>query len=171
MRTAFIVIGPESSCTRLVKHLLIDAGCYGDKTNQQRLDKAIPDNEKLMVFHQSIPHGNTYPNLEAIEKRFKRAGIETKWIVVLRDMVPTILSKVKRGHQPNSKNAFKALQEEIYYIFASMRIFKPDYYLVNASNIIFSLEGLEHFCGLELDIHTITNEDRKHYKNISALAW
>ena len=78
MRTAFIVVGPESSCTRMVKELLIDAGCFGDKTNQQQLDKAIPDNEKLMVFHRSVPHGNQYPSLENIERRFKKGGIKCK---------------------------------------------------------------------------------------------
>lgn len=171
MRLAFIVIGPASSCTRMVKELLIDAGCYGDKTNQQTLDNTIPDDWDLMVFHRSVPHGRYYPSLREIERRFNRAGIRTKWIVVLRDWIPTIRSKMKRNHQFNLNSALVAVQEETYYIFAHMREFKPDYFLVNASNLKQSIEGLKAFCKLPLDETKIRDEDSKHYQNLSAMAW
>jgi LPS sulfotransferase NodH len=38
-KRAFLVLGPESSGTRLMTKLLMVAGCYGDDGHVQRLDR------------------------------------------------------------------------------------------------------------------------------------
>ena len=71
MKRAFLVLGAESSGTRLVTRLLIAAGCHGDGGHQQPFDKwqaaSSPfDGKDPIVWRRSYPwtEYHLWPNLK-----------------------------------------------------------------------------------------------------------
>ena len=55
----FLVIGPESSGTRMLAQAFISSGCFGDAGHSQRLDRDISVGKTPKVLRSSLPHGRT----------------------------------------------------------------------------------------------------------------
>lgn len=73
---AFLVLGGESTGTRMVTQLLCEAGCYGDHGHQQRLDNSLPIDQPLVVWRRSVPHARKMPDIQAMISRLEDFGYE-----------------------------------------------------------------------------------------------
>lgn len=91
-KRAFIILGPESSGTKVLTKVLIKAGCAGDGWHRQRFDKEDPT-EPLVVLRRSYPHGGKWPVLAAIVARFERLGYEVRVVLIVRSMQFTMASR------------------------------------------------------------------------------
>jgi len=139
---AFIVIGPESSGTRVLTRMFVEAGCFGQDTNGQKLDlvlggqdtfERVVGNSEKLVFRRSIPHSKTWPDINGIHLFFESKGFTPLWLITCRDWYSNIRSKIKRGHANKWEKAITAYKKEWEYLVANKSYFRGQYYYVNMS--------------------------------------
>lgn len=79
-RKAFLVIGPESSGTRVTTKVLIENGCFGSDKHFQPMDgfrdPSLLDPYDFVVIRRSVPHNKYYPDMNRIYDYYGRAGFE-----------------------------------------------------------------------------------------------
>lgn len=109
-KRAFVILGPESSGTRLLTRLFIEAGCAGDDGHVQRLDTERPV-EPLVVIRRSYPYGNVWPDLAQLSGRFQNAGYDIFVVVILRSLQFTVLSSLQQNHTKSEQKARHRSQE------------------------------------------------------------
>jgi LPS sulfotransferase NodH len=106
MRRAYLVLGPESSGSRMLTEALVAAGLYGDAGHVQRLDTMdLADGPDGIVWRRSLPHGEDWPAVEALVAQLRAAGYAVTALVILRQREITAESQVRAGHSPNMATA------------------------------------------------------------------
>lgn len=181
MKKVFIVIGPESSGTKIVTRLLCMAGCAGDYEHEQRLDKFVYEDGieigtilgeyETIVLRRSIPHSSELrPDIQGIGAKFQSAGFEPYWIVVMRDWCCNAKSKVSVGYQPRLETSKKNLVDEWTHIGSIFVEFDGRFYIVLTSCLFTNPErvlgGLEDWVGFSFpnDAKKIVfDADKKYY--------
>jgi len=119
-RRAFLVLGPESSGTRLWTRILMMCGCYGDGGHSQRLDSlALPD-EPLLVWRRSLPHAKQWPNVQAMARKLREGRYTVHALVCMRDWWALLRSQVRNGHVESVEDAATNAQEAYRRIFAGL---------------------------------------------------
>lgn len=93
MKRAVMVIGPESSGTRVVASILVAAGCAGESTHEQRFDW-WPPTEDLIVWRRSLPHRNEWPDLGCMVRGLHAAGYNVHGVFTERLDAPMIQSQM-----------------------------------------------------------------------------
>lgn len=106
---AYIVAGPESSGTKFVHRLLIEAGA-------RKL--ADPPSAKPVALHRSWPHGMRYPSFQ--EELGHISATSPFVVVTVRDFFATGHSQVAAGHVPNWISAEENIQRAYTNIFAQI---------------------------------------------------
>lgn len=151
-KRAFLVVGPESSGTRLVTRLLIDAGCHGsDKHFGQPFDSGIPDAPPdLAVWRRSVPHNHRWPNITRMVNLLRNRGYSVQMIVTTRDWYAMIQSQVKAGHVTNMHHAYANLQRAYTHIFSNSNV---EYIILSYENLVQrpkeAIAALFHLINLE----------------------
>lgn len=125
-KRAFLVLGAESSGTRLLTQQLVGVGCYGDFGHVQRLDTAVPADEPLIVWRRSLPHGNDHewPNIGGVIDQLAMDGYEVTAVVLTRDWHCTAISQ-EGQHVANVSEALaniRAAYREIFFALVSTEI-------------------------------------------------
>lgn len=158
-KTAYLVLGAESSCTRFITNLLIKAGCSGktwNKSHEQEIDFKDPTDD-LVVRRRSYPHKwdnpNNYPYIikdtigwpdtDAMYSRLNNLNYEVKVIVTMRDFYTTSQSGVNVGFRPHTNTLSKAYQntkESYKRIFSFINKYDLDYVVINYESLIVSGE-------------------------------
>lgn len=102
MRVAHLVLGPESSGTRLVTRILIKAGAYGHDTHEQSLDWNPPPHQgshnlqpEELVWRRSLPHDNLWPDLAGMVRELRREGYLVRAIFTDREDEAMAKSQVR----------------------------------------------------------------------------
>lgn len=138
---AFIVMGPESTGTRLLTRVLISAGCAGDGGHEQRFDERIPPPEEVgrdIVWRRSIPHfeSEKMPSLDRMER--KLAGYETKVLLTSRSFYPTAKSQMThRDHIEDIQQAYERIRNGYAHAFDQVK---------DRDFMIVTYEGMERSC-------------------------
>lgn len=125
MKTAFFVLGPESSGTRMMTQAFISVGIYGDGGHGQRLDKALKNNDfskvpDLIVLRRSIPHGMDWVKIGEIVKKMESFEYDVIPIFIVREREATAKSQVKRNHAYNLKAAHEHITRAINHIWRAL---------------------------------------------------
>lgn len=133
MNQAYLVLGPESSGTRLVTKLLIDAGCFGDGGHEQRLDKEGDATKSLIeearlpqdgpvVWRRSYPHGGSWVDISKAVVQLRRHGYKVTAVITTRDWFPMIRSQIKEhsGHVNRYDTGEQNAQKAYRKIFADL---------------------------------------------------
>jgi hypothetical protein len=116
---AFLVVGPESSGTRMVTDALIRAGVFGQSGHCQEMDKLnFSGRPDLIVLRRSVPHGDLWPDLSRIVRGMTEAGYTVLPIVTYRDKDFCVKSQLRVGHQETEAGA------RVNYYWAYKHIFK-----------------------------------------------
>ena len=119
MRRAFLVLGPESSGTRLMTRILIGAGCLGDDGEIQRLDSGIPD-APLIVWRRSIPHAAKWPAIPQMVADLRVADYPVMAVVTTRDWSAMTKSQIAAGHVADPGMALQHLQRAYPFITGAL---------------------------------------------------
>lgn len=169
-KTAIIVLGAESSGTRLVTRCLISAGFFGDGDHDQRLDQEVP-NVRQIVWRRSLPHGTEWPDLDQMLQVLLANNYSVRVIGIIRMQPCTILSKLVNNHAESVVMACNEIREAVKRIGC----FTTDN---NLPTVWLTYEGLVNDYGafqlamlawgikLPEAPETITNENKKWYVTI-----
>jgi hypothetical protein len=99
MKTAYFVMGPESSGTRMMTQAFCSLGIHGDFDHGQRLDNLeFSGQPERIVFRRSFPHGDDWPDPADLVRRMQAAGYEVVPVLMIRDLIANIDSQVRSGH-------------------------------------------------------------------------
>ena len=134
---AYLVLGAESSGTRILTQQLIAVGCYGDGDHIQRLDTAVPDNEPLIVWRRSLPYGegHKWPDLIGMIKELHTAGYEVRAVVVNRDWHCTAISQ-QGQHTTDVGEALANIRRAYLEIFTALAKTKTRYELTSYEALV-----------------------------------
>ena len=158
-KTAYLVLGAESSCTRFITNCLIKAGCSGKTWNdnhEQAIDFEEPTDD-LIVWRRSYPHKwdkpNDYPYIikdtigwpdtDAMYERLIDLDYEVKVVVTTRDWFVTSMSGVNKKFRPHTNTLPKAYdntQKSYKRIFSFINKYDLDYIVVSYESLIVSGE-------------------------------
>jgi hypothetical protein len=112
--TAYLVVGAESSGTKLMTSILVRAGCQGTDGYPQEWDAGIEailwGNVHRFVWRRSIPYAGMWPDLYGMvsDCRAKSHFVQIIWMT--RDWHAAAQSQVKHGHVPTLEAARANLQ-------------------------------------------------------------
>lgn len=112
----FFVVGPESSGTRFVTQLFLDAGCEGDAGHVQRFDDAWPVPTGPIVWRRSLPHGGVMPDLTECLMRIHDNGLTPVIVLCMRDWHATATSQVRLGLAYDMEDAYKRIRAALNLI-------------------------------------------------------
>lgn len=118
-KRAILVLGPESSGTRMMTKVLIAAGCDGDGDAVQRWDDIIPTGE-LIVWRRSVPHAGRWPDIAQMVKALRAAEYDVSAIVTSRAWWPMAQSQVRRRHVWKLADAYEHLRLAYPHIFMAL---------------------------------------------------
>jgi hypothetical protein len=124
---AFLVVGPESSGTRMVTDSLIKAGVFGQSGHRQEMDSLdFSGRPDLIVLRRSVPHGDLWPDLSRIVRSLSEAGYGVLPVVTYRDKDFCVRSQLRVGHQETESGAranYYWAYKHIFKHFASCGLF------------------------------------------------
>ena len=124
-KTAYFVLGPESSGTRMLTEALCRCGIYGDAGHVQRMDDLdFAKTPERIVFRRSLPHGGAtarhWPAIAGIVLRMREAGYRVVPILILRDLDATVKSQVAFPHVPNEAEARYNVQYAVQHALSQL---------------------------------------------------
>lgn len=171
MSKAYLVLGAESTGTRLVTRLLIECGCIGDGGHEQRWDKQLPhsDNQPLIVIRRSFPHLKQWQNLYDLLQKLRKNDYDQLIAVVLtRDWNSVIQSQLNYGHTKSKEDSATNIRRAYYWIIKQLYEFNIQYY-IQTYEALKDESILRNFIkeiGLELpeNHEQITDQNRKYYQ-------
>jgi len=121
MKTAYFVLGPESSGTRMLAQAFVGAGCFGDGGHQQRMDDLdFPGRPDTIVFRQSLPHGDGWPDCTRIIGSMASAGYAVQPVLIVRDKDHTVRSQRARGHAFFSRRARRRIADALDFAYRQL---------------------------------------------------
>lgn len=122
---AYLVIGPESTGTRLLTRVLIAAGCRGDAGHEQAFDAPGPvsADSHPVVWRRSVPHRHTW--LTAADIRAKLPGRRLTALVTVRDWHATVESQLRAPHVATRDEARANIQRAESHIHGIIRALAP----------------------------------------------
>lgn len=134
---AILVLGPESSGTRLVTRILIKAGCLGSDEHIQKWDDAeFPSPEHPIVFRRSVPHGGKWPDIQQYIEQLRQKGYYVQAVVTARDWHAACKSQMHHHHVKNEDEGYKNLKNVYPYVFKTLDHFQVPYIMINYESII-----------------------------------
>jgi hypothetical protein len=93
MKRAVMVVGPESSGTRLAARILVAAGVAGSDVHAQAYDWRLPT-EPLILWRRSLPHRNEWPDIPCMVRSLHAAGYDVLGMFTDRADEPLTLSQM-----------------------------------------------------------------------------
>lgn len=120
-RRAFLVLGPESSGTRLATRIMCAAGCVGDWTHAQRWDaEPLPDRGENIVWRRSLPHNLGWPPIGEMVQRLRAGGFHVDAIVTQRATHPMACSQLQNGYVRSIDDAHHNIRHAYAYIWQAL---------------------------------------------------
>jgi hypothetical protein len=167
---AFLVLGPESTGTRLATRILTLNGCEGSDDHSQPFDISFPPitTSPLIVYRQSVPHLDNWLNLRDLLNRCKHRDVIV--IVTTRDWYCTVKSQVKHNLATDECTANDRLQRAYCNIFQELARWRVNYLTLSYESLTLHprLAQLHLLTQLGLLMEhevNVTNENTKHHLN------
>jgi hypothetical protein len=113
---AILVVGGESTGTRLMTRILCHMGYYGDDGHEQRLDSVIPQYPAI-VWRRSVPHARQFPPLRDMAAQLTAMGYTVSALVMSRDWYAASKSQIAAGHVASEDEAITNLRKAYPYIY------------------------------------------------------
>lgn len=101
-KTAFLILGPQNSGTKMLTAAFIAGGCQGDAGHVQRFDTEPFTGEKI-VFRRSLPHGGAWPDLIGITDRMRAAGYQVQPIYIERETAYLVAGQLRTDREEEGK--------------------------------------------------------------------
>ena len=164
---AYLILGPESSGTRMMTEVLLAAGCTGDAGHEQRFDNTWPDGESPIVWRRSIPHAGEWPSIDRMIHHLRQSDYEVYAVVTMRDWSAMARSQVEHWNH-TFESAIENIRTAYPYIFSALLKFRVPY-------IMTSYESLKEWgpqadlflsIGLEAPDFEVRDENRKRLEAV-----
>lgn len=171
---AFLVLGPESSGTRLMTQILINAGCAGSAEHEQPFDDENYDlyQHDSIVWRRSVPHNRKPLDLPGMVSRLHYAGFlgrDIRAIVMTRDLHCMVQSQVRDfQHAPSEHVSESRIRESYKSIFSQTANSGLWFVVVPYESLVLgSQRTVLQSLGLEIpeSLIQIRNENQKYYSN------
>lgn len=130
-KRAFLVLGPESSGTRLMTRLLVAAGVEGDFGHDQRWEDSLPSEEPLVAIRRSVPHRRQWPDIAGLVGDLRARRYEVTAIVTSRDWHSMIISQQAAPHAESVEEALAHIRRAYCDIFSALGLRETPYEVVN----------------------------------------
>jgi len=197
-RNAYIVLGGESTGTRMVTRLMLRGGCFGDAGHIQRIDGMIKEerwdelreimDKQPVVFRRSMPHDSNWFNIrrEMVDPFTEKLGLTERdlyFLVTTRDWFCASRSAAIAGHSSTPYTAIEKLREAYGRIGQFFLTFNAcEYYTVAYEGIIHyphyavpilyrQAELYVPITDMPLIIRDIVDNNRKHFMGFKRDAW
>jgi 2-polyprenyl-3-methyl-5-hydroxy-6-metoxy-1,4-benzoquinol methylase len=169
MKKAFIILGAESSGTRLLTSIFVKSGFAGSSEHDQPWDTKDPDADKI-VWRRSVPHGlGELPDIVGMIKQLRKLQYDVGVVVIHREASATLASQVKSFEAVvDEATALDRYQKAYLYIYDSIRKAKASYLVVTYESLYLNqvpvLDGLNKYFDIDLEPQEVRNENAKWYK-------
>ena len=160
MKRAILVLGPESTGTRLITRALLLAGCKGSADHRQPFDLELPANERLIAWRRSVPHNKVWPDINQMFDSLDGLGYNVYAVVTTRDFFAVTESQVKNRHVPNKVRAIGNICKAYSHIFSELNRIGIRHIVISYESLIqrptlclrenFKLLGLHYPGGIEV---------------------
>lgn len=197
-RKIYIVIGGESTGTRMVTKLMMQGGCYGEDEHSQFMDGHVKEQRwdrikkiietQPIVWRRSFPHDAEYPNIsrEMVEPLRQGCGLSDRdfyFLVTFRDWFPASRSAAIRGHSSTPYTAIEKMREAYIQIFQFFSRFPAiDFYMVSYEGLVtyphFAVPIMYRQAELHVPIQKmpllikdISDKNYKHFRGFKRDAW
>jgi hypothetical protein len=139
MKLAYLVLGPESSGTRLMTRILMACMYRGDGDHVQAWDRGLPDLPRI-VWRRSAPHGSVWPNVSQLVRELRQRKFDVRAFVMHRDWHACAASQVAAGHVKGRGEAFANIKHALTYIPAELLMLSVPFECV-----YYDMLGLEEY--------------------------
>ena len=115
---AYLVLGPESSGTRLTTRILINNGCAGSDQHLQPFDMGIPEDvHGPIVWRRSLPHNGQWDCPEKLIEKLVMGNRGVITIACMRSVHAIAMSQVTKNHVFDSDGARQHIRKAYCKIF------------------------------------------------------
>jgi hypothetical protein len=157
---AFIVLGLESSGTRLMTRILIKNGCQGEDTHVQRWDTDRIEGDPI-VWRRSVPHAGRYFNLSEMLARL--SDYEVHIVIMNRDWHCVEMSKNTAKHpETDTMKNYRYMMDTVLAFDVPFTVVSYESLFSGgpmAQRMLFERLGLDW-----LRYVTVFNENEKHWR-------
>jgi len=172
---ALLVLGGESTGTRLVTRLCILNGCEGDDDHEQRWDKKLPTPGEypVIVWRRSIPHGagsaRHFPDPTSLIQELQAIGYEVTVLVTTRCWRATTKSQVAQKHVTSEDEGLENLRRAYLSVIPALWMTDAPVHFVNYEALRDEHAQLALFRASRLGPKTtltlvVSDENTKHYR-------
>lgn len=166
-KVAYLILGYESSGTRMLTEVLVRAGIWGQYTHMQEMDDLIfKGRPNRIVFRRSLPHNRIWPNIVEIIERIRLTGYQVIPIVIVRDRYACARSQVRHKHVETLGEAYDHMNYAAGLILTTLCNYNP--IVIAYEKFIDSVEYRKDFCsliGIELPKMKFYNANTKYCKS------
>lgn len=121
MTGSYLVLGPESSGTRLMTRLLMAAGCRGDDGHGQHFDDELPSADGTpIVWRRSVPHAEQWPDIQTMVAQLTDTGYSTQAVVMTRAWWAMMPSQVANRNVPDQLAALGRIRRAYAHIYGPL---------------------------------------------------
>lgn len=121
-KRAAIVMGHESSGTKLWTETLIACGTYGDASDEQRLDLSFADATDFIVWRRSFPHAEEWPDVAKMLECLREHGFTEIFVYwTMRERQYAVQSMIRAGHAQTEGEARRDIEEGLRRIGHAVR--------------------------------------------------
>lgn len=171
MARAYLVVGPESSGTRLVTRILINAGCKGDSGHWQEFDEKLPKNLPHIVWRRSILHGGIWPDIVALIAELRDAGYSVSAIVTFRELFANAMSQIASRYAVTVNEVYERIPQIYTHIFKALISTEVQFETVSYESLVLhpveTQRELLNRLGLKAEKEIrIFDGNEKHYKKV-----
>jgi LPS sulfotransferase NodH len=173
MKRAFLVLGAESTGTRLLTSQLLAAGCSGDASHEQPYDNGEFENADPIVWRRSFPWtvDRLWPDIgtDLLPLLHANGYSVTRALVTTRDWYAIAKSQVRQQHVSSEAAALKNVTIAYHEIFRQLAQHEVETLVVSyeAMTSYKELAVCKLLGELGLDpkaqLHPIQDEGRKYY--------
>ncbi|MEM4720659.1 MAG: hypothetical protein QXT73_01180 [Candidatus Methanomethylicaceae archaeon] len=179
MKVAVVVVGAESTGTRMLTQMIIDQGFFGDAEDPQRvlqiLNASEPLEEPYVVVRRSVPHGEVWDGLSGLMWSLYERGYSLKVIVTVRDPYCICMSQAaNQKHAFNVNHALRKIMRAYVNILPELSSYDAVPYVIlpyeslilskgAALKKVFMLFNLPY----EDKMYDVRDENRKWYETVS----
>lgn len=171
MKRAILVFGPESSGTRLMTSILMNAGCIGSSDHYQWWDDhAFEEGDDLVVWRRSFPHGvdRGWPDVGGMAARLAPWGYQVQAVVMARDVHSMASSQARQGYAESYQAAVRAIGEAYERIFTGLAEGRVPLTVITYENLVQRPAEVQAWLKEMLELPAmpyvrITDGNEKHY--------
>lgn len=171
-KKAFIILGAESSGTRVMAEVFVRSGCVGGYGHIQEFDDISPTNQQYIVWRRSVPHAKIKePDVVRIYDELINAKYDIAVIVTMRDMNCMIQSQLNAPHILCEADGVQNISDAYLFIFSFIKDLNLKYHIINYESLILhqepTLKYLSSLIDFPLSPIEFRNENTKWIKNLN----